>query len=235
MFATVFATLLLSLTGFDAPDERLPGFSDEIFIVDGGPLVEKVSMGEKVTVVFGAGELEVLAGDGLEVRAEVEIRCPPERQKRCGKIRKRLRVEPKRTANGLEVRMRGVRASLLKRLNISGTVVVPRTSPLDVRAGYGEVDIEAGNRTTTVAMTAGDLRVTAASSEFAKAEVRTKVGDASVRQEGRLVSSRRRKLVGASAEWQAEQGSTSSEAISVRLRFGDARVVLEDAVASRAH
>lgn len=228
--ALVLTSVLLLVAGdaADVPDsptpDKLPVHAEEIHVVGEGPLVAPVSVGQPVQVVFGAGELFVEPGDGNQVRAEVELRCPPARRARCGDVHRRLRVQADETPDGVVVRVGGVRASVLKRYNVTARVIVPRTSPLAVRAGFGVVRVEAGDRSVRVDMKVGDLRVTGRREVFSTALARARIGDASVRT-GRKTYSRRSKLIGARGTW---QGEDEGESVEVRLRIGDARVVLED-------
>ncbi|REJ86045.1 MAG: hypothetical protein DWQ36_14945 [Acidobacteria bacterium] len=227
--AFALATLFVMPDTLDAgepPDQRLASYSEEIFVVGEGPAIAAVEPGEPVRLRFGAGELQVLAGDSPELRAEIEVRCPPARRALCGEAKRKLRVEPRRTTDGLELRMAGMRRQLLSRLQVSGTVVVPRDSPLDVKIGAGDVDIEAGDRDLTVRMMAGDLRIEGSRDQVALANARARFGDAAVHVDGR-VHSRRKALVGARGQWSQEDGK-GAQSIQARLRFGDARIVLED-------
>lgn len=235
MIAELAVSSLLLLLPFgagvssDVPDtpspDELPVHTEEVLVVGDGPLVAPVASGEPVQVIFGAGELFVEPGDVDQVRADVELRCPPARRARCGDVHKRLRVKAEHTEEGVVVRLRGVRASVLKRYDVTARVVFPRSSPLAVRAGFGAVRVEAGNRSVQVDMKIGDLRVYGQREVFSSASARARIGDASVRS-GRQTSSRRSKLIGARGKWQGE--SPGGESIEVRLRIGDARVVLED-------
>lgn len=223
------AQLLLSPVSGDVPDtptpDELPIHTEEVLVVGEGPLVAPVAPGEPVQVIFGAGELFVEPAYVDQVRAEVELRCPPARRARCGEVHKKLRVKAEHTDNGVVVRVAGVRASILKRYDVTARVVVPRTSPLAVRAGFGAVHIEAGDRSVQVDMKVGDLRVYGRREVFSSASARTRIGDASVRR-GPDRFTRRSKLIGARAAWRAR--ASEGESIEIRLRIGDARVVLED-------
>ena len=243
ILTAVLSLLLLAPTVSDVPDvptpDELPVHTEEVLVVGDGPLVAPVRPGEPVRVVFGAGELLVEPGDVAQVRAEVELRCPPKRRARCGDVHKKLRVKAEHTDDGVVVRVAGVRANILKRYDVSAHVVVPRSSPLVVKAGFGAVRVVAGDRSVSVDMKVGDLRVFGRREVFSSASARARIGDASVR-EGREVHSRRSKLIGAKASWQetrslvaARSGESKrredGESIEIRLRIGDARVVLEDA------
>ena len=218
------AVLLMLAAAVDVPDEAMPTHEEELFVVGDGPLIAPVEPGQAVYVVFGVGELDVEAQPVREVRAVVEVRCPRHREVRCGRARKQLRVEPRQTEEGLEIRLTGVNKYLLRRLEIEAKIVVPYDSPLAVKAGIGDVEIRGGSERLTVRMGIGDLRVHAPAKDVKSVRVRTRIGDAGLRNDQGHRAGSRRTLVGAGLRW---SGGDGTEAIDVRLRIGDAQVILE--------
>ncbi len=206
-------------------DPDMPIHGEEIFVVGNEPFIAPVAQGQPVRVFFGVGELDVRAEPISEVRAEIRVTCPPRREKRCGTVRKKLRVEPKETPEGLEVHISGVRRSILKRLDIEGRVTVPEDSPLFVKAGIGDVDVHAGHRGVEVRMSIGDLNVRAPKESVKSVQVKTRIGDAGLRVGGRHKAGGRRALIGAGLAWKGGEGT---EPVRARLRIGDAQVVLVD-------
>ena len=95
---------------------------------------------------------------------------------------------------------------------------------LVAQIGIGDVDIQSGTRDLTVGMGIGDLTIRAPQSAIGSVEVKTRIGDASVRTEGR-VKSKRRMLIGAKARWEEGEGPST---IKVGLKIGDATVILEE-------
>jgi len=208
----------------DVPVDEMPTQEEVLFVVGEGPVIAPVEPGQAVSVIFGVGELDVEAQPVREVRAVVEVRCRPRREARCDKAKKRLRVEPRQTAEGLEVRLTGMNKYLLRRLEIDAKIIVPYDSPLDVRAGIGDVEIRGGSERLTVRMGIGDLRVRAPEKDVKSVRVRTRIGDAGLRNgEGHRAGSRRT-LIGAGLRW---SGGDGTEPIDVWLRIGDAQVILE--------
>ncbi len=220
-FATALALSLFVVA--DSPTD-LPEFSDEIFVVGDGPLVVPVTPGDSVHVTFGVGELEIRAADAHEVRAEVELSCRRVATERCAKYRKRLKVEPVVTETGLEIRMTGLRRQILRRLEVTGRVRVPKDSPLAVKIGIGAADIQAGEADVAVQMRIGDLRISKPRDSVRSVAVRTGIGDASVRVAGESTHTQRMRLIGARASWAGE----GADDVAARLRIGDARVILVD-------
>ena len=208
----------------DTPPDRMPQFAEEIYVLGEEPFIEPVELGQPVSIVFGVGELQIEVSDVSEVRAVIELKCRKLSTQRCAGFRKRLRVEPRRTEDGLEVRMVGLSRRRLGRLGVRGRIPVPRWSPMRVRVGIGDVDIHTGNKDLSVRMGIGDLTIHAPKSEIGSVVMKTRIGDASVRQSGKRTEGKRRMLIGARIHWLEGAGSSH---IAVGLRIGDARVILE--------
>lgn len=219
----VMALLGLGSTAADDVINQMPAYSEEIFVVGTKPIIEPVARGETVFLIFSVGELAIEASDTAELRAELVANCRKLTPERCARARKTLQIEPRRTENGLEIRMVGVRKRLLRRMSIEGRVSLPSDSPLVARIGVGDVDIQAGIEDLSVSMGIGDLTVHVPESAVGSVSVRTGIGDASIRA-NRKVESKRRKLVGARASLSAGEGTAD---VTVGLKIGDAKVILD--------
>jgi hypothetical protein len=205
------------------PPSALPAHAEEIYVVDEIPLVVPIAPGEPVRIVFGVGELEVAAIDGDELRAEVLLSCRNLDRATCLERGRRLRIEPRRTPAGLEVRMTGLNRRWLRKIGVRGSVQVPRSSPLGLEIGIGDIDIVSGDRDLEVSMGIGELTVEATEENVRSVAVRTKIGDASLSRSGEKTMGKRAMLVGARVRWQEGTGPST---IVLGLRIGDARVHL---------
>ena len=222
-------SLLVALVAFplaatDPPDKRMPRHSEEIYVLGDAPFVHKVPPGQPVHIVFGVGDLDVTAEDVDEIRAYIELRCKKLSDERCQDYRRRLRIEPRQTERGLEIRMVGLRKGTLRRMGVDGRVVVPRSSPLSMKVGIGDVDVDAGPEDVSVRMGIGDLTVRAPHSAVGSVKVGTRIGDASIRRTGDYMPGKRRMLIGAKLRWNDGPGSSR---IELGLRIGDSKVILE--------
>lgn len=225
---TIALTVLLCLAatalpagGSDAPD--LPKFTDSIQVVGDTPLLFPIAPAEPISIRFGIGELEIVAADVSEVRAELHVACKDLPESRCAAYRERLRIEARRTDQGTEVVLVGLSKWKLRRVDLEGLITVPRDSPLTAEIGIGEVDIFAGSEDLEVHMGIGDLTVRVPESSVGSVAVVTRIGDASLTGNVHHAG-HRRKLLGAALDWSAGPGDARVE---VGLRIGDAKVVLE--------
>jgi len=208
----------------DEPRSDLPVYSERIEVFGERPVVAPVALGERVRIAFGIGELEVEAGEVSEMRAELVLECRKASADRCHRYRRKLRVEPVRTAEGLEVRMGGLSMRALRRIGVTGRVVVPRWSPLELDVGIGEIALSAGEEDVSVRMGIGEVTVRASAEHFGAVAIRTRIGDAGIVLPGAHLEGRRKMLVGASSQWSEGPGESR---IDVRLRIGEATVRLK--------
>ena len=134
----------------EAQSADMPRFGEEIYVIGEIPFLEPVEPGQPVTIRFGIGELEIETGASDQSRADLELTCEPKLSEgQCEKYRSRVRLEPRRTDDGVEVRLVGLPKWKMRRLRLQGRVEVPKWSPLTVRMGIGEVDIRAAAESLT--------------------------------------------------------------------------------------
>lgn len=221
LLLTAAPVWLFGQTGADPPT-----FGEQIFVYGELPFIESVDAGEPVTLRFGIGELDIETTDSHELRADLVVECRPNlSESLCEKYRTRLRLEPHRGKDGLEVRLVGLSKWKLRKLRLDGRVWVPRGSPLTVKVGIGDVEIRTDSEDVVIAMGIGDLTVRAPQESVAAVRIATRIGDASMSWVGGdRIEGTRRLLLGARLDWVAGAGSSD---ITVTLRIGDAKVVLE--------
>lgn len=224
----VLAISLLALPAVSSwadTQDTLPQFGEEILVLDEAPFIEPIEPGLPVFIRFGIGELDIETTGGNELRADLSVECREELSDAlCEKYRSRLRLEPRRTADSFEVRLVGLSKWKLRKLRLDGKVEIPRSSPLTVKIGVGDVDIRSDSEQLTVQMGIGDLTVRVPQSSVQSVEIGTRIGDASLSGADGHLDGKRRMLLGAKLRW--DEG-TGNARVSVGLRIGDAKVVLE--------
>lgn len=223
LFALAAVLVTSPLLAADSPRADLPVYTDEIDVLGHLHRVVPVSPGEPVRIVFGVGELDIEAAEVSELEAELIIGCGEVDEDKCGRYQRKVRVDPVKTDEGLEIRLLGLSKRILRRIDVTGSVIVPRDSPLAVQIGIGDVDIEGGDRDLLVRMGIGDLSVQVPEEQVGDVTVRTRIGDGSITLPKRYVAGKRKMLIGAKTQWVGDGESR----VDVKLRIGDARVRLE--------
>lgn len=203
----------------------LPEFGEEIFVYDEAPFVTPVERGRPVVIRFGIGQVEIEATAADEVIADLDVDCDEALSRaRCEAYRQRLRLEPRRRGEALEVRLLGLSRWKLRKLHLTGRIGVPRWSPLTVRIGVGDVDIHTAGQDLAVRMGIGDLTVHVPGAAVADVEMATRIGDTSLTEGGATSEGARRLLLGSRTRWSDGRGGAH---VTVTLEIGDAEVVLD--------
>ena len=225
--ANISSICLLLATSLAAQptESTVPTFGEEIIVLGDLPFIYPVETGRPILIRFGIGEIDIESSDRSEILAELGVTCSAKLSDAlCEKYRQRLRLEPRETDEGVEVRLVGLSKFKLRKLNLHGRVEVPRWSPLAVKIGIGEVDIRTDTENLTVQMGIGDLTIRVPEERIASVSIGTRIGDASVRGTRGYFEGGRRMLIGSRVHWDEGDGTAR---IEVGLKIGDAKVVLE--------
>ena len=198
-------------------------FEDEILVVDQLNHMIPVDLGQTVAIFFPAGELDIRAADVTEVQTELHARCRKISESTCDRYRKQLRFETKVVGDRVTVRLVGLSLRKISKVGLEGRILFPRWAPLELRMGFGDVDVDAGDKDVTVAMKIGDLTVHADHLNIASAKVGTRIGDAVI--SGPIdAEGKRPNLIGAKSNWLQGPGTS---VIEVKLGIGDAKIYLD--------
>ena len=228
MRPTLTLALLFALTGTlqaDTAETSGAVFSDSILVVGDSVLLVPVPEGKSFEVAFKVGSLDIDARPVFDARLEVVATCPDVSPEYCEKRVSRLGLKTRELDDRVRVELIGMSRREMKKLGVEATIIVPERSPLIVKMGIGELEIDAGPENLEVGMSIGDLTVTAPSEGVGSVGISTRIGDASLRTvEDPYVEGKRRMLIGAKVNW--SEGSGDSR-IAVRLGIGDARVRLD--------
>lgn len=217
--------LTLAVAAGAADQPIASGFGEEIYVYDDAPFSTPVEPGRPVVIRFGIGEIDIEATDANEVRADLDVTCGEKlSESSCERYRKRLRLEPRRRGDAIEVRLVGLSRWKLRKLHLSGAVQVPRWSPLSVSIGVGDVDIRTAGQDLEVKMGIGDLTVHAPEAAVADVKMATRIGDTSLTDRDTIREGSRRLLLGSRTRWSDGLGAAH---LTVALKIGDAKVVLD--------
>jgi hypothetical protein len=216
---------LPALAVADTAEEAEVLFSDSIVVVGDPVYLIPVPPDKAFEVSFKVGELDIEARPVSDAKLEVYAGCKKVSRETCEKKVGRLRLKTREFDDRIRVELTGLSRREMEKLDVEATVVVPERSPLIVRMGIGDLEIEAGPEDLIVGMSIGDLTVSAPVGEFGSVGVSTRIGDASLRTaDDPTLEGKRRMLLGAKVRWDDGEGDSS---IQVKLGIGDAKVRLE--------
>ena len=178
-----------------------------------------VTKSHRVKIDFAVGELKVVPGDGSTVRFELSIRCKNESEGRCEELANHLRFESEDKNGTLYLKLDRY-PKWCKDFNVTGTLTLPRSLPLDVEMGVGQLTIEGLEGDIEVDLGVGEADVRTSRALANRVSVDTGIGDASIR--GARGEIERRSFIGSHASWDGRGRSS----VRLHVGVGDATVSL---------
>ena len=186
------------------------------------PHTFKVSARHRVQVNFPVGQLQVLPGDDSQVRFEIRVRCRGGSEERCESMANRLVLDSKDRDGTLRLTLDDYPKWHNKGFQVMATMHVPRTMPVRVEMGVGQLSIEGLEGDLNVDLGVGEADIVTSRVRAQDVSVDTGIGDASIRGGG--VDTRRHGFIGASASWDGGKGSAK---VRLHVGVGDATVRLD--------
>ncbi len=194
----------------------VPASADRTREMTGSAAVEP---GQEVRIDFSVGELDIEGYDGDRVEVSVRADCDRSRS-RCAEILEDLELEV-RGGRVVEVKMRGYPKWNNSGLEIDGVVRVPRTSPVEVEMGVGELSIEGVDADLRVDLGVGEATIRVSEAAVSSVFADVGVGEATIRGAQGRVEGERSFLIGSEAEW---SGGAGSARVRVDVGVGEVRV-----------
>ena len=182
-----------------------------------------VTKNHRVKIDFAVGELKIVPGDASNVRFEVSIRCKNESEDRCQELADHLRFESEDRNGTLYLKLDRYQ-KWCSNFNVTGVLTVPRSLPLEVEMGVGQLTITDLENDIEVDLGVGDADIRTSRTLANSVSVDTGIGDATIR--GASGEVERRSFIGSHASW--DNGASGRGRASVRLHVGvgDATVSL---------
>ncbi len=213
MKTRVFSCLSLLLVAPLSAHEVTREFaSDPVVVVD-----------EPVKVEFKAGELRIVGTDQDQLEAHLTATCRKGKP-RCVRKLEELRVVARASEGGVELVFEGLNKRRAKRIDFEAVVRVPRMSPVDIKMGVGELEVEDLRQDLAVDMWIGDLSVRMAQADVHSVLLDAGIGDAEIHAFGSDGRQRRPLLVGKEVSWTDGSGSAR---LDIDLQIGDILVELD--------
>lgn len=183
------------------------------------PHTFQVTKNHRVKIDFAVGELKIVPGDASTVRFEVSIRCKNESEERCQKLADHLRFESEDRDGTLHLKLDRY-PKWCSNFNVTGVLTVPRSLPLDVEMGVGQLTITDLENDIEVDLGVGDADIRTSRALANSVSVDTGIGDATIR--GASGDVERRSFIGSHASWDGRGRSS----VRLHVGVGDATVSL---------
>jgi len=181
-----------------------------------------VTKSHRVKMDFAVGELKVVPGDGSTVRFELRIRCKNESEGRCEELANHLRFESEDRNGTLSLKLDRY-PKWCSNFNVTGVLTVPRSLPLDVQMGVGQLTIDGLEGDLEVDLGVGDADIRTSRALASTVSVDTGIGDANIR--GAHSEIERRSFIGSHATWDARD-ARGRASVRLHVGVGDATVSL---------
>lgn len=175
-----------------------------------------------VGIVFKAGELEIVGGDGDELRFDLRLRC--ERPSaRCERRLASAEIVSRATTQTLQVEVTGLSKRAARKLDLEGRVEVPRRAALTVDMGAGELAIRGLEADVTVDLKFGEASLELPEAAVGAAHLRARIGETALYGISGSPRIRRPLVVGGRVDWSGGEGEA---VVQVRVRIGSVTVDL---------
>ena len=182
-------------------------------VLETEPHTFAVSKSHRVRLNFPVGELKVVPGDESQVRFELRVRCRNCSAERCESLANRLELNSEDRDGTLRLSLDHYPKWNSKGFNVIATLHVPRSLPLEVDMGVGQLGIDGLEGDIEVDLGVGEADIHASRTRASHVSVDAGIGDASIRGGGSNTS--RRGFIGSHATWSEGSGRST-----VRLHVG---------------
>lgn len=179
--------------------------------------------GQAVRLELQVAELRVEGGDGDRVRAELSARCKWGGSD-CKEALEALRLVSRGDRRRLVLELEGHTRWSKAKLEVEGTLIVPRGAETEIDLGVGTVEVKGLTGDQRIDLGVGEVKLWLASAAVRSVTLDAGVGDASIFGAGEPVEGRRPLLVGSEVYW--DKGGGSSRVI-VDVGVGEISVWLE--------
>ena len=182
-------------------------------VLETEPHTFTVTKDHRIRLNFPVGELKVVPGEASQVRFELRVRCRSGSPEHCESMANRLELNSEDRDGVLRLSLDHYPKWHSRGFNVIATLRVPRSLPLEVDMGVGQLGIEGLDGDIEVDLGVGEADIHASRTRASHVSVDAGIGDASIRGGGSNTS--RRGFIGSHASWSEGSGRSS-----VRLHVG---------------
>lgn len=168
-----------------------------------------VESGQKVRLVLPVADLRLEVADGTQIKADLLVSC--RWQQECGEVLSDVDLVSRSTSQRFVVELQGLSQWQSAKVEVEGTLVVPRSSDLELEIGVGDVKIHGVERNLRVDMGVGKVKIWQPPASVKAISLEVSVGEAAIIGSAEGVSDRRPFLVGSEVYWDTGPGESRVE------------------------
>jgi len=178
--------------------------------------------GQKVRLQLPVADLRLEVADGNQVQADLLVSC--RWQQKCADILSEIELVSSSTAQRFVVELKGLSQWQSAKVEVEGTLIVPRSADLELDIGVGDVKVHGVVNDLRIDMGVGKVKIWQPVASVKDVSLEVKVGEATLFGVAEGVSDRRSFLVGSEVFWDQGQGEAR---IEVDVDVGEVTLWLE--------
>lgn len=182
----------------------------------------EIEPGQKVRLHLPVADLRLEVADGNQIKADLLVSC--RWQLECTEALSQIDLVSSSTSRRFVVELEGLSQWQSARIEVEGTLVVPRTADLELEIGVGDVKIYGVERNLRVDMGVGKVKVWQPPASVKAISLEVNVGEAAILGSAEGASDRRPFLVGSEIFWDKGPGDARVE---VEVGVGEVSLWLE--------
>jgi len=182
----------------------------------------EIEPGQKVRLHLPVADLRLEVADGNQIKADLLVSC--RWQQDCAEALSQIDLVSRSTSRRFVVELEGLSHWQSAKIEVEGTLVVPRTADLELEIGVGDVKIYGVERNLRVDMGVGKVKVWQPPASVKAISLEVNVGEAAILGSAEGASDRRPFLVGSEIFWDKGPGDARVE---VEVGVGEVSLWLE--------
>jgi len=183
----------------------------------------KVEPGKTVRIDISVAEIEIEAADRADVAIELTVRCRWSLSE-CEDAIEDMEIASRSSSRRLTLEVTGQKRWHSSMMELEGTILVPRSSPLEVKMGVADLDITGVEKDMRVDLGVGRVRVRAPEEKLGEVFIDVGVGQVKLSGPNARLDGRRSFLVGTEVHW--NEGAGKAE-FDIEVGVGEVTVRLE--------
>lgn len=184
--------------------------------------VFEIEAGHKVRLVLPVADLRLEVSDAPEIRADLLVRCRWHQD--CDEVLSDIDLVSSSTPRRFVVELEGLSRWESAKIEVEGTVTVPRTSDLELEIGVGDLQIRGMEKNLKVDVGVGKVKIWQSPAVVKAVSLEVNVGEAAILGGAEDASDRRSFLVGSEVFWDKGPGDAR---IDVEVGVGEVSLWLE--------
>ncbi len=178
--------------------------------------------GQKVRLQLPVADLRLEVADGNQVQADLLVSC--RWQQECADILSEIELVSSSTAQRFVVELKGISQWQSAKVEVEGTLIVPRSADLELEIGVGDIKIHGVERNLHVDVGVGKVKIWQPAAAVKAVSLEVNVGEATILGGAEDASDRRSFLVGSEVFWDKGPGDAR---IDVEVGVGEVSLWLE--------